>query len=87
MQFALWQNSPNPFNPSTEIRYELPENVYVSLTVSDVLGREVAKLADGIESAGDKSVTLDAAFLPSGVYFYRLQAGTFVDVKKMIIMR
>ncbi|MBI5464438.1 MAG: Ig-like domain-containing protein [Ignavibacteriales bacterium] len=87
--FALMQNYPNPFNPTTEIRFTLHVSGFTSLKVFDVLGREVATLLAAEKEAGSYTVTFDArhsapASLPSGVYFYRLQAGQFVDVKKMV---
>jgi len=85
--FALEQNYPNPFNPSTRIRYQLPTQSYVSLKVYDVLGREVGTLVDGIERPGYKSVLWDASGVASGVYFYRLQAGQFSAVQKMLLVR
>ncbi|GEM_PF-1548552 len=83
----LLQNFPNPFNPTTTIQYQLHEDSYVTLKLYDILGREVQVLVCRMESAGYKSVTFDASGLPSGVYYYRLQAGTFSDVKKMILVR
>ncbi len=86
-QFALHQNYPNPFNPQTRIDYSLPEATYVKLVIYDLIGREVIKVVDEYQEAGYKSVTFDASGLTSGVYYYRLQAGTFTDVKKMILVR
>lgn len=85
--FLLHQNYPNPFNPNTVITYELPATAQVSLKVYDVLGREVATLVSDRQSAGRYEVKWDASGLPSGVYFYRLSAGTFVHVKKMLLMK
>ncbi len=85
--FALKQNYPNPFNPITQIFYELPVDCYVTLRVYDALGREVATVLDEFQKAGYRSSTFDAGNLPSGFYFYKLQAGGFVDVKKMLILR
>ena len=86
-KFMLNQNYPNPFNPSTKISYSIPEQSYVNLKVYDVLGREVATLADGEHVQGNYKFEFDASNLTSGVYFYRIQAGSFIDTKKMILLR
>ncbi len=83
----LEQNSPNPFNPTCIIRYQLPATEYVTLKIYDVLGREVADLVNDLQGAGYKYVTFDASRLNSGIYFYRLQTGSFSDVKKMALMK
>jgi tetratricopeptide (TPR) repeat protein len=86
-QYALTQNYPNPFNPSTVISYQLPTAGYVTLKLYNTLGQEVATLVDGIQDAGLKSVTFDATRLPSGVYFYQLQSGTFIQNRKMLLVK
>jgi aminopeptidase N len=86
-QFSLDQNYPNPFNPSTVIRYALPVDSKVKLSVLNLLGQEVAILADGVESAGYKSVEWNAGTLPSGIYFYRLQAGLFSASRKLLLVK
>jgi hypothetical protein len=69
------------------IRYELPEDVRVVLKVYNSLGQQIGTLVDQVETRGYKTAIFDARNLPSGVYFYRLQAGKFVDVKKMLLMK
>jgi hypothetical protein len=84
---TLHQNYPNPFNPATRIEYELPASSRVSLTVYDVLGREIQTLVDERQSAGNHSVTFNAGNLPSGVYFYRVQAGNYSATKKLLLLK
>jgi hypothetical protein len=80
-------NFPNPFNPSTEISFAIPEDQHVTLKVYDMAGREVATLVDEIRTAGIHSVTFNANRIASGMYFYRLQAGSSVQVNKMILLK
>lgn len=86
-RYELYQNYPNPFNPVTTIKYDLPEATNVSLVVYDLLGREAAVLTNGLQAAGYYEVSLDASALASGVYFYRLEAGGFTSIKKMVIIK
>ena len=85
--FALEQNFPNPFNPSTEIRFHLPQSGHVSLIVYNMLGQEVATLVNGVKTAGSYGVSFDAGNLASGMYLYRLQAAGFADMKKLVILK
>ncbi len=87
LSYSLKQNYPNPFNPSTNIKYSVPENVFVKLTVYNLVGEEVSILVNKTVEAGFYEATFDAANLPSGTYFYKLQAGSFVETKKMILLR
>jgi len=87
INFALQQNYPNPFNPSTTIRYSLPHSEYVKLFVYDILGRKVVALVDKKQDAGVHETLFNASLLPSGIYFYRLNTGTFTQTKKMIILK
>lgn len=84
---VLHQNFPNPFNPTTTIRYSVPERARVSLTVYNALGQQVARLVDSEVEKGDHEVRFDASGLPSGVYFYRLQAGSTNQVRRLVVMR
>lgn len=85
--FSLGQNFPNPFNPSTTIRYALPIDTHVSIRVIDILGREVLTLVDGAFTAGDHSITLDGNSLSSGIYFYQMKAGGFNAINKLLLLR
>lgn len=86
-EFALEQNYPNPFNPSTTFRYSIPTQSKVVIKVYDILGNEIATLMDEEKSVGTYELKWDAASMPSGVYFYQLKAGTFVETKKMILLK
>jgi hypothetical protein len=86
-EFNLSQNYPNPFNPATNIEFELPVKSFVSLVVYDVIGNEVATLVKEEKSAGFYEVNFNANNLVSGVYFYRLQANRFTEIKKMILLQ
>jgi hypothetical protein len=85
--YALAQNYPNPFNPTTTINYALPEQAFVRLTVYNVLGQEIATLVNETQDAGSRSVEFNANNLPSGLYFYKISAGNFSDMKKMILLK
>ncbi|MBU2447260.1 MAG: T9SS type A sorting domain-containing protein [Bacteroidetes bacterium] len=90
-EFTLSQNYPNPFNPSTKIQYSLRNAGFVSLKVFNLLGREVATLVNSNQEAGSYTVPFNTSEaklnLASGVYFYRLEAGSFVSTKKLILMK
>ena len=95
--YKLGQNYPNPFNPSTTIKYSIPSNktplmrgvvgVFVTLKIYDILGREVETLVNEQQKAGNYEVNFDASTLSSGIYFYRLQSYSFVESKKMILIK
>jgi len=85
--YAMQQNYPNPFNPSTTIQYELPREGYVTLKVYNLLGQEVATLVNRELSAGTYTTQWNAADAASGVYFYRMSAGDFVDTKKLLLLK
>jgi hypothetical protein len=85
--YALYQNFPNPFNPTTIIKYLIPELSFVTLKVFDVLGNEIKTLLVEEKPIGSYEVEFDAIGLPSGIYFYRLQAGDFIETKKMILLK
>lgn len=86
-EFKLYQNYPNPFNPSTIIGYQLPVSGNVNLKVYDLLGREVATLVNEYKPVGNYEVEFDASALTSGLYFYKLQSGLFIETKKMLLLR
>jgi enterochelin esterase family protein len=87
LQFSLQQNYPNPFNPSTTIRYALAQGGHVSLKIFNLNGQEIATLVDGKQNAGEHLIHWHADSLPSGIYFYRLQAGEKLETRKMILMQ
>ena len=86
-EYALYQNYPNPFNPSTTVRYDLPRTTFVTLSIFDVLGRQISTIVEEEKPAGAYQVNVYAPNLPSGVYFYRLQARDFVKTKKFVLLR
>jgi len=86
-EFQLFQNYPNPFNPSTSIQYAVSSRQFVRLKVYDVLGTEIAVLVNEEKPAGTYKVEWDASRFSSGVYFYQLRAGSFIQTKKMILVR
>jgi hypothetical protein len=86
-RYALYQNFPNPFNPESRVRFDLPEQSRVTLVVYNLLGQEVARVLDEEMEAGAHSARIDARSLSSGVYFYRLQAGHFVESRKMVVLK
>ena len=90
--FALHQNYPNPFNPITTLRYDLPEDGYVYITIYDIMGREIRTLVNTTQDAGFKSVIWDATNdygnpVSAGVYLYQIQAGEFVQTRKMVLLK
>ena len=87
LEFALDQNYPNPFNPTTKISWQSPIAGHQTLIVYDVLGEEVATLVDEYKPAGKYEIEFNASSLPSGIYFYQLRAGDFIQIKKMTLLR
>jgi len=85
--FSLGQNFPNPFNPSTTISYAIPTRSHVTLSVYNTLGQKVAELVNGEKEAGTYKVTFDASGLASGVYLYRMETGSFVQTKKLVVVK
>lgn len=85
--FNLQTNYPNPFNPTTIIKYQLPEDAHVKLIIYDVLCREVTTLVNEVKKVGSYEVEFNATRLTSGVYFYQISAGKFVSAKKMLLVR
>jgi hypothetical protein len=86
-QFILYQNYPNPFNPSTVIKFEIPYKSFVNLKIYDVLGRTVKTLVSEEKPAGDYSIVFNATGFSNGVYFYKLRAGNYTQVRKMVLLK
>ena len=87
LKFGLMQNYPNPFNPSTTIQYQVSSPTNVSIKVYDLLGNEVATIVNEWKEAGNYEVEFDASKLSSGIYFYQLRAGTFIQTMKMQVLK
>ena len=86
-EFKLNQNYPNPFNPNTLISWQTPVNGWQTLKIFDILGNEVATLVDEYRSAGSYEIEFNATSLPSGVYFYQLISGSFIQTNKMVLLK
>jgi photosystem II stability/assembly factor-like uncharacterized protein len=86
-EFLLSQNYPNPFNPSTKIKYSVPQTSQVVIKVFDILGNEIEILVNEEKPAGTFEITWSSANLPSGVYFYQLKAGNYIETKKMLLLK
>jgi hypothetical protein len=86
-EYSLENNYPNPFNPYTTIKFSIPEAAFVNIKVYNLIGQEIAELVNEQMHTGNHEVTFDAASLPSGIYFYKIQANNFVETKKMMLMK
>lgn len=86
-EFALNQNYPNPFNPTTNIQYDIPNDVLVSIKVYDMLGREVAELVNEVKNAGRYIVGFNGSNLSSGIYYYKIKAGSFEQTRRMVLIK
>ncbi|MCX6163293.1 MAG: T9SS type A sorting domain-containing protein [Ignavibacteriae bacterium] len=86
-EYILLQNYPNPFNPTTNIKYQITNNSFVNLKVFDVLGKEVSTLVNQNLQPGEYEVTFNASKMTSGVYFYKLKANEFSEIKKMLFIK
>jgi outer membrane receptor for ferrienterochelin and colicin len=86
-RYALSQNYPNPFNPTTLIRYEIPRTSHVTVRLYNIIGQQVAELVNATQDAGRYQVTVQGSALPTGIYFYRLSAGSFTQTKKLTLLR
>ena len=86
-EFSLEQNYPNPFNPNTVINYSLAAAEKVQITVYDLLGKEIKTLVNEVKGPGSYQVTFSASDISSGVYFYKITAGSFLDIKKMVVVK
>jgi hypothetical protein len=86
-RFTVGQNYPNPFNPSTKIAYTLPQRSRVTVTVFTILGTEIATLVNGEQASGQHEINFNGENLPSGIYLYRVQAGNYIQTRKMSLLK
>lgn len=86
-EFKLFQNYPNPFNPSTNIKYEIPQDNFVSIKIYNLLGKEVMNLINDFKKAGRYDISFNGSNLASGVYYYKIKAGEFVQIRKMVLIK
>lgn len=87
LEYKLYSNYPNPFNPKTLIKYDVAKNGFVKIIIYDLLGRVVKELVNNFKSAGSYNVEFDGTYLASGVYIYRIESGNFADTKKMVLLK
>ena len=87
LTFSLMQNYPNPFNPTTTISWQAPAASWQILKIYDVLGKEIATLVNEERPAGSYKMSFDASDLTSGIYFYKIQIGSYIQVKKMVLLK
>lgn len=85
--FQLSQNYPNPFNPTTKISYSIAKSLFVNISVYDILGKKVSEIVNGVKASGNYEITFDASSLSDGIYFYKMQAGEFSEIKKMSLIK
>jgi len=86
-EYTLNQNYPNPFNPSTTIQFSLPENQFVTISVYNIIGEQIAELTSREYQAGTHSVSFEAGDIPTGMYLYRLETPNFIETKKMVLLK
>ena len=86
-EYALRQNFPNPFNPTTTIKYQIPKESFVSIKLYDITGQEILSLVNEVQSTGYKHLQFDASELPSGIYMYRMTAGKYSEMRKMVLLK
>ena len=86
-EYMLYSNYPNPFNPTTNIKFDLPKDVLVSIKIFDILGREVRTLVNDYKTAGSYTISFNGADLSSGIYYYKIKAGDFEQVRKMMLLK
>ena len=86
-EYKLYQNFPNPFNPLTKISFNLLKQSNVKLTIYDITGKEISSVIDEKLDGGMHDISFDAGYLSTGVYFYKIEAGDFKDIKKMILLK
>ena len=86
-KYYLFQNQPNPFNPSTLIKYELPEGTSVNIVIYNIIGEKVAELVNSFQKEGRHEIVWDAQNIASGIYFCRMLAGNFVSTKKLVLFK
>ena len=85
--YSLAQNYPNPFNPTTNIAFNIPMDMIVKIKIYDIAGREISTLVNELKTAGNHSVSFTGSSLSSGVYFYKIEAGNFVETKRMVLVK